>query len=89
LFFYPRERILAKRFVSTRCNVPQRAGGNTKAIMEWANEECAESLTKVQAPIISINSDEIPTNIEAFKKYHPAFNVKIVQMLDTMSLGRS
>ena len=35
-------------------------------------------LKKVTAPIISINSDQYPTNVEAFRKYIPSFKVKII-----------
>jgi pimeloyl-ACP methyl ester carboxylesterase len=32
----------------------------------------------IQAPVISINSDHTPTNVEGFLKYVPAFKVKII-----------
>jgi pimeloyl-ACP methyl ester carboxylesterase len=44
----------------------------------WSNEECTKSLLKIQVPMISINSDQNPTNVEAFKKYVPSFEVKII-----------
>ena len=44
----------------------------------WANEDCIESLKKTRAPIISINSDQTPTNVEAFRKCVPSFKVKII-----------
>lgn len=44
----------------------------------WCNEDCIESLKKIQAPIISINSDQTPTNVEAFMKYIPSFKAKII-----------
>lgn len=47
-------------------------------LFRWENEDCIESLKKTQAPIISINSDQEPTNVEAFRKYVPSFNVKII-----------
>ncbi|MGA1976246.1 MAG: alpha/beta hydrolase [Bacteroidales bacterium] len=45
----------------------------------WLNEDCTKSLEAIQTPIISINSDQNPTNIEAFREYHPEFEVKIIQ----------
>jgi len=45
---------------------------------QWCNEDCIESLKKIQVPIIAINSDSEPTNVEAFRKYVPSFKVKIV-----------
>ncbi len=47
-------------------------------MFRWENEDCIESLKKTQAPIISINSDQEPTNVEAFRKYVPSFKVKII-----------
>ena len=47
-------------------------------IFRWENENCIELLKKIQAPIISINSDQKPTNVEAFRKYVPSFKVKII-----------
>lgn len=46
--------------------------------IKWASEDCIESISRVQAPIISINSDLRPTNVEAFRKYVPTYQVKIV-----------
>ena len=45
----------------------------------WQNEHCTQSIKAVKAPIISINSDLQPTNVEAFRKYVPAFKAKIVE----------
>jgi pimeloyl-ACP methyl ester carboxylesterase len=44
----------------------------------WSNEDCIESLKKIRVPVISINSDMEPTNVEAFKKYAPSYQLKIV-----------
>jgi pimeloyl-ACP methyl ester carboxylesterase len=44
----------------------------------WSNEDCIESLKKVRVPIVSINSDMEPTNVEAFKKYVPSYQLKII-----------
>ena len=46
--------------------------------MNWYNNNCTNSVKSVKAPIIAINSDQQPTNIEAFRKYAPTFEVKIV-----------
>jgi len=45
----------------------------------WQNEHCTHSIKAVKAPIIAINSDLMPTNVEAFRKYVPAFKAKIVE----------
>jgi pimeloyl-ACP methyl ester carboxylesterase len=47
-------------------------------VFRWANDDCAESLAKIQAPIIAINSEQKPTNVEAFRKYVPSFKAKII-----------
>lgn len=44
----------------------------------WSNEDCIESLKKVRVPIISINSDMEPTNVEAFEKYVPSYRLKVI-----------
>jgi pimeloyl-ACP methyl ester carboxylesterase len=46
--------------------------------LRWLNDDCIESLKKVQVPIISISSDMEPTNVEAFKKYVPSYQLKII-----------
>lgn len=47
-------------------------------LLRWMNEDLAASLKKCQAPIIAINSDMHPTNVEAFRKHVPSFRAKIV-----------
>ena len=47
--------------------------------INWQNDHCTNSIQAVKAPIIAINSDLQPTNVEAFKKYAPTFKAKIVK----------
>lgn len=47
--------------------------------INWRNDHCTNSIQAVKAPIIAINSDMQPTNVEAFKKYAPTFKAKIVE----------
>ncbi len=47
--------------------------------IKWQNEHCTHSIKAVKAPIIAINSDLQPTNVEAFRKYVPTFKAKIVE----------
>jgi len=49
--------------------------GNTK----WQNENCTNSIKAVKVPIIAINSDLRPTNVESFRRYAPGFKAKIVK----------
>ena len=44
----------------------------------WANTKSIESIKKLQVPIIAINSDHQPTNVEAFQKYSPLFTLKTI-----------
>ena len=48
------------------------------AIINWQNNECTNSLTKIKVPIIAINSDQKPTNVDAFRKYVPGYKVKLI-----------
>lgn len=47
--------------------------------MNWQNEHCTASIEAVDVPIIAINSAIQPTNVEAFRKYAPTFQAKIVK----------
>ena len=44
----------------------------------WSSNNCTTTLKKIKAPIISINSDRSPTDVVAFRKYVPSFQVKII-----------
>ena len=52
--------------------------GSLRSTLNWLNEDCTASISRVQAPVIAINSDVQPTNVEAFRKYAPSFQVKII-----------
>ena len=70
---------LYKRWYSMRKDVSKVGWSESlKNLCRWANEECTKSLQMIQAPITSINSDKSPTNVEAFKKYVPSFELKII-----------
>ena len=70
---------LSKRYFFMVENVPKIGWSESlKDFFRWSNEDCIESLKTIQIPITSINSDQNPTNVEAFKKYHPSFEVKII-----------
>lgn len=68
-----------KRYFSMVNDVPKIGWRESlNEVFRWANEDCITSLKKIQAPIIAINSDQTPTNVEAFKKYVPSFKAKII-----------
>ena len=48
------------------------------AVIHWQNEQCTNSLSKIKVPIIAINSDQKPTNVDAFRKYVPGYKVKLI-----------
>jgi len=66
-------------YVSMVKDVPKKGWSESlKDVFRWTNEHCIESLREIQAPVISINSDQHPTNAEAFMRYVPSFKVKII-----------
>jgi len=71
---------LIERLISITKEDVSRVGWSEslRDIFRWSNEECIKSLQKIQAPVISINSDQEPTNVEAFKKHVPSFEAKII-----------
>lgn len=46
---------------------------------DWENTKCVESLKKLRSPVIAINSEMVPTNTEAFRKYVPSFKANIIK----------
>jgi len=46
--------------------------------VKWRNDDCTRTIQEVKAPIVAINTDMEPTNVEAFRKYAPTFKVHIV-----------
>jgi pimeloyl-ACP methyl ester carboxylesterase len=59
---------------------PSRIGyqESLSSYFEWINQDCTEKLKLVKAPVTAINSDSEPTNVEAFRKYVPSFQAKII-----------
>jgi pimeloyl-ACP methyl ester carboxylesterase len=47
-------------------------------MFKWINEDLTTSLIEIHSPVISINSNSQPTNIEAFQKYIPSYNVHVM-----------
>ena len=80
LGFYTKDTEASFNRVAAMLKGGPRAGWEESLLdaLRWLNEDSIESISRVQAPIISINSDFRPTNVEAFRKYVPSFQVKIV-----------
>lgn len=49
-----------------------------KGYFNWQNDSCIEAIKGISVPIISINSDAVPTNVEAFEKYAHSYQLKTV-----------
>jgi pimeloyl-ACP methyl ester carboxylesterase len=49
-----------------------------KATLHWQNERCTQALSEIKVPVVAINSDRLPTDVEAFRKYVPTFKADIV-----------
>jgi pimeloyl-ACP methyl ester carboxylesterase len=47
-------------------------------VFRWENEDFVASLKNINVPITAINSEQPATNVEAFQKYVPSFNAKII-----------
>lgn len=78
-FFVNNTEELAERYVALVKDVPKKGWAESvRSIWQWCNEDCAESLQQIQVPVTSINSDQTPTNVEAFQKLVPSFKAKIV-----------
>ena len=56
--------------------VPQHWWSIADAIFAWANERLVPTLRALQVPVAAINSDDVPTNVEAYRQYVPAFEVR-------------
>ena len=52
--------------------------GSFLEMFKWINEDLTKSLIKIHSPVISINSNSEPTNIEAFRKYIPSYKAHVM-----------
>ena len=46
--------------------------------LRWENEDCKAALGALKVPLIAINGDHTPTDVEAFRKYAPSFDLKTI-----------
>jgi pimeloyl-ACP methyl ester carboxylesterase len=68
------ERVLAMLKDASRIGWRESLRG----YFRWHNEDITAALQQCQVPVIAINSDSEPTNVEAFQEYVPSFQAKIV-----------
>ncbi len=80
LGFYKKNQEAAfKRIFSLYDGVSQEGWEESlQGYFNWINESCTESLKQLKAPVTAINSDLEPTNVDAWRKYVPSFQAKIV-----------
>lgn len=78
-FFITNSHALAERYVAMVKDVPKTGWKESLTnCFRWINEDCIEALKKCAVPILAINSDEDPTNVPAFRKYIPSYDVRIL-----------
>lgn len=80
LGFYKNNPEKSFQRVMTMLKDGQRPGwhGSFLEMFKWINEDLTKSLIEIHSPVISINSNSEPTNIEAFRKYIPSFKVHVM-----------
>lgn len=59
-------------------SVPEFWWNALEELFRWNERELLPTLEAIDAPIEAINSDQIPTNVEAFREYVPSFEVGIM-----------
>ena len=79
LYFIKNKEELGNRYISMVKDVPKVGWSESlQNVWLWCNNECVKSLQNINAPVTSINSDQNPTNVEAFQRYVPSFRAKII-----------
>ena len=78
--FYMKETDAAFEKIAAMLEGAPRAGWEDSLLggLVWLSEHCTEAVSRIDASIISINSDRVPTNVEAFRKYAPSFQARII-----------
>ena len=80
LGFYKNNSEKSFQRVMTMLKDGQRPGwhGSFLEMFKWINEDLTTSLIEIHSPVISINSNSQPTNMEAFQKYIPSYKVNVM-----------
>jgi len=70
---------LVEKIANDMSSAPQVVGiGALEGYIDFQNNEIIRVLQEVQAPIVCINSDKYPTNVETNQRYAPSFQAKIM-----------
>jgi pimeloyl-ACP methyl ester carboxylesterase len=78
--FYKKNPEIAYKRVLTMLKDTSRIGWteSLRNTLGWQNEKCGAALSKITVPVRAINSDNEPTNVEAFRRYVPSFQASII-----------
>ena len=78
-FWNTKKLELSERYISlTKNDIKTNWSESIRDYFRWSNEDCIESIKNIHVPIMSINSDQVQTKIDAFRKYNPTFKAKII-----------
>jgi pimeloyl-ACP methyl ester carboxylesterase len=79
-FFRTQQNDLGNRYIAMISDVP-KIGWNESLqnCLTWLNDACVEAIQDLHMPIVAINSDQHPTDVDAFRKYNPYFKARIIQ----------
>ena len=71
---------LIRRYLSrTPETVPDVWWSSARNFWVWVRDDLRSTLSEVNVPISAINSDLSPTNVEAWRRYVPDFNVHLLE----------
>ena len=78
--FYKKNHENSYKRVLAMLEDPSRVGWQESlhGYIQWINEDCTESLKELKVPVIAINSENQPTDVEAFRQYVPSFEAHII-----------
>ncbi len=46
--------------------------------LRWIDEDVVGTLERIEVPVAAINSDRVPTDVEAYRRYIPSFSVRLM-----------
>ena len=71
---------LVRRYLSrTPETVPDQWWDSFRNLFLWERNEMRQKLRDVSVPIAAINSDRIPTTVDAWRRYAPGFSVHVLE----------
>jgi pimeloyl-ACP methyl ester carboxylesterase len=71
---------LVRRYLNmTPETVPDAWWASMRSFFVWTRDDMRNTLTRVRVPIAAINSDQTPTDVEAWQNYAPGFSVHVLE----------